>query len=252
MTTVPAVRRLLALLVLLLACGGCGNDAGRRSVTVFAAASLTEPFTELKTALEASKTNITPTFSFAGSGALVAQIEQGAPADVIATADMASMQRLVDAGLVETPATFARNKLEILVQPGNPKGITTIADLSRTDIVFVTGDESVPAGKYTAQMFQAAGITVSPKSKEVDVKAAVARVTSGEADATVVYVTDVRAAGSKAQGVPIPDAQNVTATYMIAVVQAAQNEAAARVFVDAVVRDLGQDTLRAHGFLRAS
>ena len=110
-----------------------------------------------------------------GSGALVTQIQQGAPADVIATADTASMKKLTDAGLVEAPTTFAKNKLEILVAPGNPKGIHTLSDLSRSEIKLVTEDDTVPAGKYAVQILLGAGVTVSPVSKEADVKSAVAK-----------------------------------------------------------------------------
>ena len=221
------------------------------SVTVFAAASLTAAFTDVGTALGAGNPGLSVTYSFAGSGALVTQVQQGAPADVVATADTASMARLVDAGLVETPTTFARNQLQILVAPGNPLGVASLADLARPGLKVVLGDETVPAGKYAAQGLQAAGVTVAPVSKEADVKAAVAKVTLGEADATIVYVTDVIAAGAKGQGVAIPDAQNVVAEYPIAVVKATGNHAGAVAFVDAVVTGAGQDALRQRGFLPA-
>ncbi|HEV3225993.1 MAG TPA: molybdate ABC transporter substrate-binding protein, partial [Acidimicrobiales bacterium] len=206
----------------------------------------------LQTGLESAQPGLAITYSFAGSGALVTQIQQGAPADVIATADTASMKKLTDAGLVETAATFAKNKLEILVAPRNPKGVHSIADLARSDIKFVTEDDTVPAGKYAAQIFQTAGVQVKPVSKEADVKSAVAKVTSGEADATVVYVTDVTAAGSRGEGVVIPDAQNVVAEYPIAIVKATTHRDAAAAFVDAVVRGSGQDALYRHGFLPAT
>src|SRR5439155_6837164 len=177
------------------------------SVTVFAAASLTESFSDEQAALKSEQPGLSITYNFAGSGALITQIQQGAPADGIATADTASMRKLSDAGLVETPAIFAENKLEILVAPGNPKQITGLSDLARNDITLVIADDTVPAGKYAAQALAAADVTVNPVSKEADVKSAVAKVTSGEADVTIVYVTDVTAAGSKAAGVAIPDAQ---------------------------------------------
>ena len=218
---------------------------------MFAAASLTEPLGTLEGELKRSAPGLNLTYSFSGSGTLVAQVQQGAPADVIATADTESMKRLSDAGLVGTATTFARNKLSMLVEPGNPKGITSLADLSRRDIKLVLGDESVPAGRYAAQALQAAGVVVNPVSTETSVKAAVARVTSGEVDATIVYVTDVKAAGSRGQGVEIPEAQNVVAEYPIAIVAATTQRAAATAFVEAVVHGRGQDTLRTHGFLAA-
>jgi len=217
-------------------------------LTVFAAASLTESFNAVQASLKTTDPGLSLTYNFGGSGALVTQIQQGAPADVIATADPASMKKLTDAHLVEPPTAFARNKLEILVEPGNPKGIKALSDLARTDIKVVLEDETVPAGKYSAQALQTAGVTVSPVSKEADVKAAVAKVTTGEADATIVYVTDVDAAGSKGQGVEIPDAVNVVAEYPIAIVKATKNQAGAAAFVDDVVTGAGQDALRKRGF----
>ncbi|MEA2902290.1 MAG: molybdate transport system substrate-binding protein [Actinomycetota bacterium] len=241
---------------LLLAGSACGSETAPSraggSVTVFAAASLTEAFTDIGTALGAGDPSLSVRYSFAGSGALVTQVDQGAPADVVATADTTSMARLVAAGLVETPTTFARNQLQILVPPGNPLGIASLADLARPDLKVVLGDETVPAGKYAAQALQAAAVTVAPVSREADVKAAVAKVTLGEADATIVYVTDVAAAGAKGQGVAIPDGQNVVAEYPIAVVKATGNHAGAVAFVDAVVHGSGQDALRQRGFLPAA
>ena len=255
------MRRATAIVVLVLVlAAGCGSGSANRSstsasgtsrlhgsLTVFAAASLTESFTDLKAALEQAG-GVSLTESFAGSGALVAQITNGAPADVVATADESSMQVLVDGGLVDPPATFAHNRLEILVQPGNPKGIHTIGDLGRRDIVFVTEDDTVPAGTYTAQMLAAAGVTTHPVSKEADVKAAVQKVTSGNADATVVYATDVVAAGTAGQGVAIPADQNVLATYPIAVVKATGSREAAQAFVAYVLSATGQQVLEARGF----
>jgi molybdate transport system substrate-binding protein len=217
--------------------------------TVFAAASLTESFNDEQKTLKSEQRGLAITYNFGGSGMLVTQIQQGAPADVIATADTASMQKLVDAGLVETPTTFAKNKLQILVAPGNPKNIMGLSDLARDDVKFVTEDETVPAGKYSAQALASADVTVNPVSKETDVKSAVATVTSGEADATIVYVTDVTAAGSKGTGVTISDNQNVVATYPIAVLKAAKDHAAAQAFVDAMVKGSGQDALHNRGFL---
>ena len=256
--------RFMALLVaalLVLTAAACGSDsntaassasasssaAASGSVTVFAAASLTEAFNDTKTALATSDPNLKITYSFAGSGSLVQQIQQGAPADVIATADTSSMKTLTDAGLVETPTVFAHNKLEIAVAPGNPKGIHSLSDLGRSDITLVLCDKTVPAGKYAAQALQQAGVTTNPKSLEPDVKSAIARVTSGEADATIVYVTDVTAAGSKAEGVTIPDNQNVVADYPIAIVKGTKDHAAASAFVDEVMSGAGQDALEGPG-----
>jgi len=238
----------LAIVVLGLATA-CSERPQAGAVTVFAAASLTESFSSAEAAIEAAHAGLDVTFSFAGSGALVAQVRNGAPADVIATADGASMQQLVDAGLVEPPVTFARNRLEILVAPGNPKRVQGLADLVRTDLVVVVGDAGVPFGRYTAEALTRAGVTVQPRSREQDVRAAVSKVTSGEADATVVYATDVAAVGTKGAGVAIPDALDGLAVYPIAVVKATKARASAQVFVDEAVRGRIQEGLRAKGFL---
>jgi molybdate transport system substrate-binding protein len=215
---------------------------------VFAAASLTESFNDLQETLATSAPDLKITYSFAGSGTLVQQVQQGAPADVIATADTSTMKTLEDAGLVETPTTFAHNKLQILVAPGNPKQIKSLDDLSRSDLIVVLCDKTVPAGKYADQALQKAGVTVGPKSLEPDVKSAVARITSGEADATIVYVTDVAAAGSKGTGVEIPDSSNVVADYPIAIVKDTKNHDAASAFVDEVMNGAGREALTARGF----
>jgi molybdate transport system substrate-binding protein len=230
--------------------GGAKSAAG--PVLVFAAASLTEAFTNERTTLQSERPALDVTLNFAGSGTLVTQIQQGAPADVIATADTTSMQKLVDAGLVETPTVFAHNKLAIIVAAGNPKSIHTLADLAGPDVTLVLADPSVPAGRYAAQILTKADVTVEPKSLETDVNAAVARVTSGEADAAIVYVTDVQAAGTAATGVDIPDSQNVVADYPIAIIKATVHHDAAAAFVDAITSGSGQNALRSSGFLIAA
>ena len=240
--------------------GGCGSDPSTVStpsisarptgpVTVFAAASLTFPFNQAKGPLTAANAGLSLTYSFAGSNALVTQITQGAPADVFASADTANMARLVDAGLVGAPVTFARNKLQIAVAAGNPRNITGIADLTRSDVAVVLAGPGVPVGDYTRQVLADQRVTVAPRSLETDVRSAVAKVTSGEADATVVYVTDVIAAGAKVAGVSVPDAAQPAVTYPIAVVKATGNPTAAQAFVDAAVSGEVQKALRTAGFL---
>jgi molybdate transport system substrate-binding protein len=256
--------RLVAALSVALVLAACGNDnAASSSITtspspltgtlsVFAAASLTEAFSDEQAALVHRHPGLHRTYNFAGSQALVQQITQGASADVFASADEKNMQKLVDAGLVETPRVFARNKLEILVASGNPKHITGLGDLARSDLIVVLADPSVPAGAYSQRALSKAGVAAKPKSLELDVKAAAAKVISGEADAAIVYVTDVTAAATRATGVPIPDEQNAIATYPIAVVRAAKNHAAAVAFVAELLSGSGQRVLTARGFLPAS
>jgi molybdate transport system substrate-binding protein len=245
------------LALLLAGCGGSTSPAAGAaapprlsgSLTVFAAASLTEALADDKARLTAANPRLSLTYSFAGSQQLVAQIQSGAPADAVATADQASMQKLVAANLVEPPRDFARNLLEIVVAPGNPKGVKGLADLARPDLRVVLEDPSVPAGKYGRQALDRQGVKVSPVSLELDVKAELQKVETGEADAGIVYVTDVRSAGTRATGVAIPADQNVVATYPVAVVKATANHAAAQAFVDQLVSGAGQDALRARGFL---
>ena len=260
-----AVSFLVCFALAATGCGSSGKSSGSSSTTaagqskltgslnVFAAASLTEAFNDEKTTLAASDPALKLTYDFAGSQALVTQIQSGAPADVFASADQKNMQKLVTAGLVEAPKTFARNKLEIAVAPGNPKKITGLADLEKAGVTLVLEDPSVPAGNYARQAFGEAGLPApKPASNELDVKSALAKLTSGDADAVIVYVTDVTAAGSKVEGVEIPDAQNVIASYPIAVIKASKNLAAAEAFVDAIVSGSGQQALRARGFLAPS
>ena len=252
---------IVAAVVALLAagCGGSGpssepasSGAAPRlagSLTVFAAASLTAPFNDAKTRLVAGNPGFSLTYSYAGSQQLVAQISAGAPADVVATADQESMARLVADGLVGPSTDFARNSLQIAVAPRNPKAITHLGDLARPGLKVVLADPAVPAGRYARQALDKAGVTVKPVSLELDVKSVLGKVTSGEADAGVVYVTDVTAAGTVVAGVDIPAVHNVVARYPVAVVGATRNRAAAQAFVDQLLHGTGRDALLAHGFL---
>lgn len=218
-------------------------------VTVFAAASLTESFRQLGNDFEAEHPGAEVTFNFAASSALVTQITQGAPADVFASADEANMQKLIDAeALADAPVTFARNTLAVIVGKGNPKKIASVRDLTDPKLIVVIAAPQVPVGAYAAQVFHKAGITVTPRSLETDVKAVVTKVTSGEADAGVVYSTDVRSAGDKAEGVTIPDDLNTVVTYPIAVTRAAPNAAAARAFVAYVTGTRGRERMAGYGF----
>jgi molybdate transport system substrate-binding protein len=219
-------------------------------VTVFAASSLTAAFTEIGDAFMAQNPDAKVTFNFAASSDLVTQIGQGAPADVFASADQSNMKKLTDAGDNATePVVFATNLLEIIVGPSNPKGITGVADLANANLAVVMCAPEVPCGKYAAQILESAGVTVTPKSLEENVKAVVTKVTLGEADAGIVYETDVTAAGDKAAGVKIPADINVLAEYPIAVTKEAPNAGAAQAFVDFVASDAGQAILASYGFL---
>lgn len=257
----------LTVAALVCLCAGCGPSTSSTSatsppgaasttatpvsgtVTVLAAASLTAGFNEARTALAATYPRLTVTYGFAGSNALAAQIQQGAPADVFASADRKNMTALVSAGLVDPPVVFARNKLQIAVAAGNPKHVTGLADLARPDVSIVLEAPGVPAGDYTRQVATKAGVTLRPRSLETDVRSALTKLTSGEVDATVVYATDVRAAGAKVSGVDLPDDQQPAIEYPIAVVKATRNRPAAEAFVRSATSGEVQEALVAQGFI---
>ncbi|MEP7203308.1 MAG: molybdate ABC transporter substrate-binding protein [Ilumatobacteraceae bacterium] len=219
-------------------------------VNVFAAASLTAAYTEIGDAFMADNPNAKVTFNFGSSSDLVTQINEGAPADVYASADQVNMTKLTDAGgNAGEPRVFAANLLQIIVEPGNPKGITGVADLARPDVLYVTCAPEVPIGKYALQVLTNAGVTVAPVSLEENVKGIVTKVTLGEADAGIVYKTDVTAAGDQAGGVDIPDNINVVATYPVVATKAATNAEGAQAFIDFVVGEKGQAILASYGLL---
>ena len=242
-----SVAAALAAVVLLSGCSGDTEGDRSERLTVFAAASLTEAFTDIAEAFEDEHPGVEVTLSFAGSPDLAAQIEAGAGADVFASADAANMARIVEEGLsAGSPQVFATNSLAIVVEAGNPKGITSLADLARDDLLVSLAAPDVPAGKYAAQMLDAGGIALEADSLEVDVKAVLARVSLGEADAGIVYVTDIAAAGDDVSGVRIPKELNVVGEYPIVLLQGAGE--LAEEFVRFVLSDAGQVALTARGF----
>jgi len=214
---------------------------------------LTASFNAIGTAFQAAHPGVTIKFNFGGTPTLVTQIEQGASADVLASADTTNMDKLKTDGFTAgTPQVFAHNKLEIVVAAGNPKGITGLADLSKPGVIYITEAPTVPAGKYALQILANANVKVTPKSLETDVKSVVSKIELGEADAGIVYVTDVTAAGNKVAGVPIPDSVNVIATYPIVAVKGTKNADIANAFIAYVLSADGQATLQSFGFLPAS
>jgi molybdate transport system substrate-binding protein len=221
------------------------------SITVSAAASLTEAFTKMGTDFQKRNPDATVTFNFGSSGMLAQQIRGGAPADVFASADGANMQKLVNGQQVTAdPTVFASNLLTIVVKPGNPNKVRSVADLAKLDVVSLCG-ETVPCGKYADQVLSGVGVTIDPSkiTRGADVKATLAAVATGDADAAIVYATDAKSAGSGVVTVPIPTWQNAYAVYPIAPIAASTNQALAGAWIAYAVSPAGQRTLRSFGFL---
>jgi molybdate transport system substrate-binding protein len=260
-------RRLIAVLVTLaLAGAACGNDdkhdtagdattttesALTGTITVSAAASLTESFAAIKDAFTTANPGTTVTINFGSSGQLESQLEAGAPADVAAFADQSTMAKLADKQLLAAPAkNFASNRLVIVTKPGNPKGITTLADLATKSGTVALCADTAPCGKYTAAILQIAKVII-PETKITrgqDVKTTLAAVSEGDADAGIVYFTDANAAQDKVTATEIPIPHESLVTYPIAVLAASTNKELAQAFVDYVLSPRGQAVLRKAGF----
>lgn len=251
-----------ALAALLLAVTGCSAGGGSPSlsptptttgvtgtVTVFAAASLTKTFTELGKDFEKANPGSTVTFSFAGSSDLVSQLSAGAPADVFASADENNMQKAVSAEVTNgDPVDFATNVLAIAVPPGNPAHITGWADLARPGVKTVVCAPQVPCGAATAKVEANTGVTLTPVSQESSVTDVLGKVSSGEADAGVVYVTDVEGAGDSVESVAFPEAKDVVNTYPIVAIAEGANPDGGEAFIAYVTGPEGQKVLEAAGF----
>jgi molybdate transport system substrate-binding protein len=231
--------------------GRVGASSPSGSITVFAASSLTEAFNQLAKDFQKRYPKTSVTFNYNGSNTLETQIEQSAPADVFASADTTTMDKLNRAGDVAgKPVVFARNILEIAVAKGNPKHIKTLADTVKPGVQLVLCAPAVPCGKFALQAYQAAHVTVPQVPTGQNVKDTLSKVSLGQADAAVVYVTDVQAAKGQVTGVPIPAAQNVVASYPIGVVKAAPNATTGRAFAAYVTSSAGRATLLKFGFLK--
>ncbi|GAA2786862.1 molybdate ABC transporter substrate-binding protein [Crossiella cryophila] len=251
------MRRVVPL-VALLVLAGCGSTpapppAGpggvSGAVTVFAAASLTESFTKLGKDFEAANPGVKVTFNFGGSSALAQQLNQGAPADVFASAAPANMKQVTDTRTVtETPVTFARNRLQIAVPKGNPARITGLADFGRAELKIALCAEQVPCGAATKKVLQAAKVTGQPDTLEQDVKAVLTKVRLGEVDAALVYRTDVRSAGAEVEGITFAEADQAINDYPLAALAKAPNASGAKAFVDHVRSDKGRAVLAEAGF----
>lgn len=251
-----SVKLAAALLSAALLAVACGDDAGgeggsqaeEKTLTVFAAASLTETFGELEKAFEAENEGVDVRLSFDGSSKLAEQIVEGAPADVFAAADEKSMTTVTDAKLADgEPQLFATNSLTIAVEPGNPKGIKGLDDL-QGDVTLVTCQPDVPCGRAAGTLAEKAKVELKPASEEPDVKSVLGKVVAGEADAGLVYITDVKAAGDKVEGVEITEATADPNRYPITALSESAEPELAQEFAEFVLSDAGQQVLRDAGF----
>ena len=229
------------------------NGAGAAKVTgtvvVFAATSLTEAFNKIGTQFEAANPGVTVKFNYNGSSSLATSITQGAPADVFASAAPSNMKTVTDAGdASSTPKDFATNSGEIMVEKGNPKHIKSVSDLANPAVKVVVCAPAVPCGQVATAIFKNADVTVKPVSEETNVGGVVTKITLGEADAGMVYVTDVKANEGKATGVTIPADQNDTTEYPIAELKGAPNATGAAAFISYVLGPKGQAVLASFGF----
>lgn len=243
--------------LLATACGG-GDEPGDASadlesdgrLIVLAAASLTESFTALESALEDQHAGLDISISFGPSSGLVEQVLAGAPADVLATANDTTMDNAVAAGVLDgEPVVFARNTLTIAVPAGNPGGVTSLADLARDELRVALCEPQVPCGAAAEELLDVADVEAAPDTLENDVKDVTGKVALGEVDAALVYRTDAAAETGSIDTVDVPEADRVVNDYPVAVLTDASNQAEAEAFVKALTGEAGRDLLAEAGFV---
>lgn len=229
--------------------GGAAGEAVTGTVTVFAAASLSDAFETVAAGFGRQYPGVRVTFSFAGSSALAAQIVSGAPADAFAAASQATMATVTGDGAADgEPRVFARNRLQLVVPAGNPAGVTGLADLADPGLAIALCAPEVPCGAAAGWLLAAAGVSAAPDTLEQDVRAVLSKVRLGEVDAALVYRTDVRSAGDAVEGIDVPGAADAVNDYPVVVLRDAPNAPAARAFVDYVLGREGQQVLADAGF----
>jgi molybdate transport system substrate-binding protein len=243
---------LFSVLALISACGSSERPAAAETkITVFAAASLKTAFADIGELFKTENPGASVEFSFAGSSDLVTQLTQGARADVFASADTKNMDKAAQGGLLAgNPVNFASNTLTIAVAPGNPKKIASFKDLAQQGLNVVVCAPAVPCGSAAQNIEQATGVMLNPVSEESSVSDVLNKVTAGQADAGLVYVTDAKGAGDKVSAVAFPEAAGAVNTYPIAVLKDSKNPELAHEFVDLVTGLTGQKVLTAAGFAK--
>jgi len=253
------MRRFAVILAALVAvaAAGCSSSSSAPStsssssggtITVFAAASLMETFTQIGKQFEAAHKGDTVKFSFGPSSGLATEITGGAPADVFASASPATMDVVVKAGDAASPQTFAKNFMEVAVPPNNPANVTSVTDLAKSSVKVALCQPQVPCGAVAAEVFKNAAITVKPVTLQADVDSVLTQVELGNVDAGMVYVTNVLSAGSKVKGITIPASDNASTLYPIATISSSKHKSEAQAFVNYVLSPAGQQVLTAAGF----
>ncbi len=239
----------LAQIAFFTACTSGSNTQETTTLDVYAASSLATPFADAGLAYEKAHPGVKVQFNFGASSDLARFVQEGAPADVFASADMSNMDRVESKDLLDSPPViFATNYLEIIVEKGNPLNISSLQDLENLDLVFVTTSPDVPIGKYTAEVLKKAGVSVTPDSLESNVKGIMLKVASGEADAAIVYHSEVIASDGQVEGVEILAEFNIVAKYPIGIIKNSANKKQAQGFVDFLLSTAGQTLLTQYGF----
>lgn len=253
------MRRILPALAGILLLAGCTSAAPdpedttpvstlEGTVTVLAAASLTDVFDDLAAQFMAANPDVEIVLSYGGSSALAEQIVSGSPADVFASANESTMKTVTDAGLIVEPVIFTTNVLELAVPAGNPGGVTGLADLANPGLTIALCDPAVPCGSAAEKLLAQEGVVASVDTLEEDVRAALTKVALGEVDAALVYRTDVIAAGDDVEGIELPEAASILNKYPISLLVDAPNAEAAQAFVDFVLSEVGRKALTDAGF----
>lgn len=241
--------RMIAVAAGVAVLAGCAAAPQTRTVTVLAAASLTDALDEASAAYMAEHPDVEIVVGYGGSSALAEQIVSGAPVDVFFAANEATMQTVVDAGLAVDPEVLLTNTLQLVVPAGNPGDVDSLADLADPELVVALCDPSVPCGAAAAELLDLAGVTPSVDTYEDDVRAALTKVTMGEVDAALVYRTDVVAAGETIEGIEIPEAAGVVNRYPVALLTDGGNREAAQTFIDYLRSAEGREVFVRAGFV---
>jgi len=237
----------------LVALTSCSGEDDKTRLTVLAASSLTDAFEKLETMYESEHSDVDMALSFDSSSILAEQVISGAPADVLATADETTMQKVVDEGLLTgAPVVFAQNTLVLVTPADNPGGVDDVSDLDRTGVTFAACVPEAPCGDATQRLLALVGVQAAPVTEEDNVRSVLSRVTLGEVDAGFVYVSDAQAAGESVETVEVDRASDVVNSDPIAVVAATEHPEEAQDWVDLVLSDDGQEVLSSYGFRTGS